>query len=176
MRTIIISPYDKSWVRAFEKIKKELDCVLQGLVISIEHVGSTSVPGLFAKPIIDIDIVIEIQDFDRVKTSLAGIDYFHIGDIGILGREAFKHENNQHLMEHHLYVCDKNSDELKRHIALRDFLRGNAKYRDMYSNIKNEMAEKFPHDIDSYILGKQPIILEIYEKCGLDISYKNVQD
>ena len=79
-------------------------------------------------------------------------------------------------MEHHLCVCDKNADELKRHIALRNFLRGNNEYRDKYSRIKQDMTVKYPHDIDSYILGKQPVILEIYEKCGLDISYKAVSN
>jgi GrpB-like predicted nucleotidyltransferase (UPF0157 family) len=110
--------------------------------------------------------------FDTVKTRLETTDYFHIGNLGIEGREAFKYENKSHLMEHHLYVCDKNSDELKRHITLRDFLRNDENYRIKYSEIKQEMANLFPHDIDGYINGKQPIILEIYEKCGLDITYK----
>ena len=158
-------------------------------VISVEHVGSTSVPGLYAKPIIDIDIVIRNENFEAVKEQLAEIGYFHIGDLGVEGREVFKYKerlidgndiplyqyhDKSHLMEHHLYVCDEGADELKRHITLRDFLRSNDEYCQKYNEIKIEMAKKYPHDIDSYILGKQPVILEIYEKCGLEISYKNV--
>ena len=172
MRTISVIPYNPNWANEFERIKNELLPTLSNSVISIEHVGSTSVPGLYAKPIIDIDIVIGVQSFDEVKTLLAKIGYFHIGDLGIDGREAFKHENKSHLMEHHLCVCRENADELKRHIALRNFLRTNEEYRDKYSQVKLEMAKKFPHDIDSYIMGKQPVILEIYEKCGLDTTYK----
>jgi GrpB-like predicted nucleotidyltransferase (UPF0157 family) len=71
-------------------------------------------------------------------------------------------------------VCDKDAEELKRHLALRDFLRKNEEYRDKYSQTKLEVAEKHPHDIDAYIDGKQPVILEIYEKCGLDISDKKL--
>lgn len=174
MRTITVVNYNPDWALEFEKIKNELEHHIKDFIISIEHVGSTSVPGLFAKPIIDIDIVIEGEMFDKVKDELAKIEYTHIGDLGIKGREAFKHENKQHLMSHNLYVCDKNALELKRHLSLRNFLRENEDYREKYSNIKIEMAKKFPHDIDNYIIGKEPVILEIYEKCGLDISYKNL--
>ncbi|MCL2603654.1 MAG: GrpB family protein [Defluviitaleaceae bacterium] len=168
-------PYDAAWPDEFKKIEDELVSALPDAVLAIEHVGSTSVPGLFAKPIIDIDIVIDMRDFDVVQKRLAGIGYTHVGDLGIFGRVAFKYEDKPHLMEHHLCVCDKNADELQRHIALRNFLRGNSEYRDKYSRIKQAMAAKYPHDIDNYILGKQPVILEIYEKCGLDASYKSNQ-
>ena len=188
MRTIIVAPYSSIWKNEFEQIKKELMSVVSDIVISVEHVGSTSVPGLHAKPIIDIDIVIDYKKFEKVKAQLVKIGYFHMGNLGIEGREAFKYkerlidgidspacqyQDKSHLMEHHLYVCDKNSDELKRHLVLRDFLRDNDEYCKKYADIKLEMANKYPHDIDRYILGKEPIILEIYEKCGLDTSYKN---
>jgi len=172
MRTIIVAPYDPNWANEFERIKSELLPMLADVTLSIEHVGSTSVPGLYAKPIIDIDIVIEKENFTEVVTQLAKIGYAHIGDLGITGREVFKYENKPHLMEHHLYICDKDADELKRHLSLRNFLHSNEAYRNKYSDIKIEMAKKFPHDIDSYILGKEPIVMEIYEKCGLDTSYK----
>ena len=187
MRTITVVPYNPKWENEFERIKDELMSIVSDIVISVEHVGSTSVPGLHAKPIIDIDIVIDCEKFVEVKGRLAKIGYFHIGNLGVEGREAFEYkerlidgiyspacqyQDKSHLMDHHLYVCDKNSDEVKRHLALRDFLRTDNEYRKKYADIKLEMANKYPHDIDSYILGKEPIILEIYEKCGLDTSYK----
>ncbi|MCL1873671.1 MAG: GrpB family protein [Clostridiales bacterium] len=171
MRNIVVVPYDISWIDGFEQIKNELEYALSGLFLAIEHIGSTSVPGLYAKPIIDIDIVVEKTVFAKVKERLDKLGYSHVGDLGIEGREAFKYEGKHHLMEHHLYVCDKDADELKRHIALRDFLRTNKEYRDKYSAIKIEMAQKYPNDIDNYLDGKQPVILEIYEKCGLDTTY-----
>jgi len=180
MRRITVAPYDPGWADEFERIKKELMQelmpALSGVVLAAEHVGSTSVPGLYAKPIIDIDIVIETGMFDRVKARLESAGYFHVGDLGIAGREAFKYENKPHLMEHHLYVCEKDAAELKRHLALRDFLRQNQEYREKYSRIKIEMAKKYPNDIDGYMDGKQPVILEIYEKCGLDVTYKKLLD
>jgi GrpB-like predicted nucleotidyltransferase (UPF0157 family) len=167
MRTIQVLPYDENWPLAFEEIKAELDSVLDESVIAVEHVGSTSVPGLWAKPIIDIDIVIKKGAFERVKTCLAQLAYTHVGDQGIPTREVFKYENKAHLMRHHLYVCEVDSPELKRNMALRDHLRIDAADRERYSQIKIEMAKRHPHDIDAYILGKEPVILMIYRKCGL---------
>ena len=122
MREITVVPYDPSWHEAFERICRELKSALHDSVLAIEHVGSTSVPGLYAKPIIDIDIVISTGMFETVKALLGSIGYMHAGDLGIEGREAFKYEGKPHLMVHHLYVCNEDSDELKRHLALRDFL------------------------------------------------------
>jgi len=169
---IIVRPYDENWPDEFEKIKRELTAALGNYALKIEHVGSTSVPDLYAKPIIDIDIVISYGMFDIASQKLANIGYHHKGDLGIAGREAFDYQDKPHFMEHHLYVCHEDADELKRHLALRDFLRGNREYRGKYSKIKIEMAQKYPHDIGNYIDGKQPVIMEIYEKCGLGTDYK----
>lgn len=167
MRTIVVLPYDPKWAEAFSAIHRELDAALTDLALTIEHVGSTSVPGLWAKPIIDVDIVIAPGQFERVNEALAATGYAHEGDRGIAGREAFKYEGKHHLMPHHLYVCEDGSAELLRHIALRDFLRTHKAERDAYSRVKLEMAQKHPHDIDLYIAGKEPVVLDIYRKCGL---------
>ncbi|AIY80467.1 GrpB family protein [Clostridium botulinum] len=164
---VIVEDYNPKWKESFESIKDELLAVLSGKIISIEHIGSTSVEGLSAKPIIDIDIVID-RNFDEVKKELETISYIHEGDLGIYGREAFKYSNKPHLMVHHLYVCGKDNKELYRHVTFRDYLRKHKEDKDRYSVIKKKMALKYPEDIDSYIKGKQQIILEIYKKCGLE--------
>jgi len=175
MRNIVVVPYDENWPQEFEKIKAEILPVVEDLILSIEHVGSTSVKGLYAKPIIDMNILIDDNGLlPAVTQRLAQLGYTHVGDLGIIGREAFKYADKPHLMAHHLYVCPKDSMEHKRQITFRDHLRLHPDDCEKYSNIKLEMAAKFPHDIDGYISGKQPVVLEIYEKCGLDISYKQV--
>lgn len=141
MKEIVVVPYNPDWVQAFKLIENELLQIIKDSIITIEHVGSTSVPDLYAKPIIDIDIVIDQMMFEVVKIQLKKIGYIHKGDLGIVGREAFGYENKEHLMKHHLYVCDVNSDELKRHLALRSFLLCNQDYREKYSIIKLEMAK-----------------------------------
>ena len=90
---VVVLPYEKQWQQEFQIIKNELSNVLGKLAVSIEHVGSTAVEGLSAKPIIDIDVVIEDYDkLDAVIDALGKIGYRHEGDLGILGREAFTYD------------------------------------------------------------------------------------
>lgn len=170
MRKIIIEDYNNEWIHWFQQIKDRLNKTLSASILAIEHVGSTSIPGLAAKPIIDIDIIIEQENFSIVKQKLSLLDYKHVGDLGIPGREAFKITNEkvkQALPTHHLYVCDKNNDELIRQIAFRDFLRNHPEYKIKYAEIKKEAAVKYPYDIDAYIEYKGKVIKEI-----LDLALK----
>ena len=167
-RHVVVVPYDEAWKKDFEDIRAELSEVLDGIVMSIEHVGSTSVPGLYAKPIIDIDVVIEsMDDFEGVKNQLAKIGYSYEGDKGIPGREAFDYEGKEHLRNHHLYVCSKDASELKRHMSFRDYLRTHPEAVEEYSRVKLEGAKLYPYDIDSYIEHKSPFIEKIYKEIGI---------
>ena len=167
-KKVIVLPYDSAWKTAFEDIRAELDAALGNLAIAIEHVGSTSVVGMSAKPIIDIDVVIsDYTVFDAVVQALAKIGYTHEGDLGIKDREAFKYTDKPHLQKHHLYVCPQNSAELHRHVTFRDFLRGNPDAVKTYSAVKETAAERYPDDIDGYINYKSPCIEELYKRCGL---------
>ena len=167
-RRVIVLPYDESWNQAFEDIKNEIENALGDLIVGIEHIGSTSVKGMSAKPCIDLDIIIkDYSVFDTVVDRLATIGYIHEGDLGIKDREAFKYSDKPHLMAHHLYVCPQYSDELHRHITFRDFLRSNPDAVAKYSKIKQNAAELYPNDIDKYIQYKSPCIEELYKHCGL---------
>lgn len=102
-RRVIVLPYDAAWQPAFEKIKGEIEEAIGDLIIGIEHVGSTSVQGMSAKPCIDIDVIIEDHSaFSAVVEGLKEIGYIHEGDLGIKDREAFKYADKPHLMMHHL--------------------------------------------------------------------------
>ena len=165
---VIVLPYDENWKNEFEKIRHELSEALGELALSIEHVGSTSVQGLSAKPIIDIDVVInDISLLNDVIASLQSIGYKHEGDLGIPGREAFKYDGKEHLMKHHLYVCAKDSMELKRHISFRDYLKSHPEAISEYSRTKEEGALLYPYDIDKYIEYKSPFIERIYKEIGI---------
>ena len=171
MRTpkVVVLPYDEEWIFDFEKIKNELEKALGDLIVGIEHVGSTAVKGLSAKPCIDIDIIIkDYSVFESVVNELNQIGYIHEGDLGIKDREAFKYSDKQHLQKHHLYVCPAYSEELRRHITFRDFLRKDPDAARRYSAVKEEAARLFPSDIDKYIEYKSPCIKELYAECGLE--------
>ena len=97
-KNVVVIPYHERWKTDFEEIKQELEFVLGDLAMAVEHVGSTSVPGLSAKPIIDIDVVIKDDTFfDAVVQKLSTIGYRHEGDLGIAGREAFDYDHKPHL-------------------------------------------------------------------------------
>ena len=112
-------------------------------------------------------IISDYSVFETVVCKLETIGYRHEGDLGIQDREAFAYENKPHLMNHHLYVCPKNSAELHRHLTFRDFLRSNPEAAAEYGRIKEEAARLYPYDIDGYIQYKSPCIAELYRKCGL---------
>lgn len=165
---VVVMPYDERWVQDFEVIATEIRDGLGELALAIEHVGSTSVPGLSAKPIIDIDVVIrDCTAFDAVVLALKEIGYHHEGDLGIPGREAFGYEGKDHLRKHHLYVCPQDSPELKRHMAFRDYLRGHPDAAQVYGRVKEEGALLHPYDIDGYIAYKSPFIESIYRELDL---------
>ena len=167
-RKVVVLPYDVIWQSAFDKIKGEIEVAIGDLILGIEHVGSTSVEGMFAKPCIDIDVIIkDYSVFAAVVDGLKTIGYIHEGDLGIKGREAFKYADKPHLMTHHLYVCPSDSDELCRHITFRDYLRGNPEAVKRYSQVKEKAAELFPNDIEGYIQYKSSCIEELYRECGL---------
>ena len=170
MRTakVIVVPYDHTWRAAFEAIRAELTNALGDLIVGIEHVGSTAVEGLSAKPCIDIDLVIEDRSMlDAVIAKLATIGYHHQGNLGIPDREAFDYRNKPHLHKHHLYVCPRDSVELHRHVTFRDFLRSHPDAVQQYSAAKEAAAQRFPDDIDQYIACKSPCIEALYRQCGL---------
>ncbi len=165
---MVVEPYDKAWAQSFISIRKEIGDALGNLALRIEHVGSTSVPGLSAKPIIDIDVVIaDYSVFDEVICKLEKIGYRYEGNLGIVGREAFKYDGKDHLQKHHLYVCPQDSAELKRHIAFRDYLRSHPEAIQEYSRIKEEGAALYPYDMEKYIEYKSPLIERIYQEIGI---------
>ena len=168
MKMVIVQPYNKEWKSDFEAIRSELDIALGDLAMRIEHVGSTSVEGLSAKPVIDIDVVIRDRSvLPKVVIALQKTGYNHEGNLGIPGREAFKYEGKEHLRKHHLYVCAQDSEELRRHIAFRDYLRSHPEAVAEYSRVKEEGARLYPLDIDKYIEHKSPFIEKIYKEIGL---------
>jgi len=163
-----VLPYDSAWKAAFEEIRKEIEQAAGDLIVDIEHVGSTSVEGMSAKPCIDLDVVIPDHTvFDAVADRLKAIGYFHEGDLGIKGREAFRYSGKPHLMTHHLYVCPRDSRELHRHVTFRNFLKSHPEAVKQYSTVKETAARLFPDDIDRYMAYKAPCIQALYAQCGL---------
>lgn len=173
---MLIQAYQTSWIEDFSKIRSVIDAALQPLKFSIEHIGSTAVPNLAAKPIIDIDIIHdENTAFEDIKTGLEKLGYFHNGNQGIPHRNVFKRSKmlvSHPILDeivHHLYVCLSGSEALQRHILLRDYLIANEKARVDYQNIKYAVAEEVNQDKKKYAALKEAktkdFIDSIIEKC-----------
>lgn len=164
---IIVTDYQPVWAKRFEVLSQRLSEVIGDHSISIEHVGSTSVIGLPAKPVIDIDVVVTREKKLRVISKLEAYGYKHRGDLGIEDREAFSNPEFSEI-DHHLYVCTEGSVALRNHLLLRDELRTNRKAMKEYGDIKKDLAFKYPNDIDSYISGKTEFIINILRNLGFN--------
>jgi GrpB-like predicted nucleotidyltransferase (UPF0157 family) len=163
--SLIIREYDPSWVQLFEQLRGFVLPVLNDLIVTIEHVGSTSVPGLAAKPIIDIDVV--VSTLSGVLTAiqrLSTIGYIHEGDLGTAGREAFIPPAD--VIWHHLYVSTMENTEYKRHILFRDYLRNHPKDAKQYGDLKLELAQRFQNDRLAYTNAKGDFVREILQREG----------
>ncbi|MBS4538861.1 GrpB family protein [Clostridium sp. D2Q-11] len=174
MRKIVVEPYNPKWKEEFDKAKSFYEKLLKDINVEIEHVGSTSVEGLWAKPILDIDIIVrDEEDSKETIKLLESIGYNHIGNLGVEGREALRYNPdnpNINWMEHHLYVCMNGSENLINHLLLREHLRKNKESVKLYGELKQELADKYPNDIDSYIDGKTKLITTILESEGMKLE------
>jgi GrpB-like predicted nucleotidyltransferase (UPF0157 family) len=170
MAVTLVQKYNSEWPKWFEEIKAFLGEKMSQACIRIEHVGSTSIPGMTAKPIIDLILVIEPKRFGEIKSLLEERGYYHKGDLDIKEREVFDLKDEavkKSVPNHHLYVCLEHSAELKKETAFREFLKRNKKYADKLSDLKWSLAEKFDNDKYPYMDGKAALCREITEKALL---------
>jgi GrpB-like predicted nucleotidyltransferase (UPF0157 family) len=164
LTTIQVVDYDSDWPRTFQQLRDQIWPSVCDVAIAVEHVGSTSVPGMAAKPIIDMDVVIAtVADFPLLKLRLGSLGYEHCGNLGVDEREAFLSPKNS--PSHHLYACAENNLALQNHIAVRDYLRTHPVEALEYSKLKKQLADRFPDERERYVESKTDFILSILEKC-----------
>ena len=176
---IVIEEYSSGWPLAFAQLQSVYRSHLGSYVAAVEHVGSTSVEGLPAKPVIDIDLIIEDSALLKpVITVLQELGYQHVGDMGITGREAFKRTSSHAPVDgssrtwppHHLYVCTAGNISLKNHLAFRNYLRSHMKKAKAYGELKKRLAKDYPDDIDAYVSGKTEFITGVLKEMGFDAA------
>lgn len=166
MKRVQVVEYDPEWPGIFEQIRSYVWPAVSETALTIEHVGSTAVPGLKAKPVIDACIVVASRaDLPACIERLASIGYVHRGNLGVPDREAFRRPD--HLPRHHLYLSPRDSLSLRNHLGFRDYLRSNPEAARAYGELKAALARRYPADIDSYIVGKTDFVLRILGKIGL---------
>ena len=165
-RKVQVVDYDPSWPDTFEALRREVWPAVRDVALSVEHVGSTAVPGLAAKPVIDMDVIVATRE--RVAEAIArlsALGYVHRGNLGIEEREAFS--SPQRLPAHHLYLCIQGSGPLVNHLALRDYLRRNPAAAAQYARLKKQLAAEFPDDVDRYGAAKTECIVAMLRSASV---------
>ena len=166
---VAISSYDAQWQRDFERISRQLWAVLHKIdVLAVEHVGSTSVPGLPAKPVIDIDIVVGREALSQAVDALSSVGYVYEGEKGVPGRHAFIAPDVD--PRRHVYVCIAGCLALRNHLAVRDTLRRDRELREDYARVKTALAEQDLENMDRYVAGKNAVLHKVLAAAGMSME------
>lgn len=157
---IRVVEYRDEWPEQFQTVAESLRRALAAVPIrSIEHVGSTAVPGLAAKPILDIDVIVLPEHVRAAIVALAALGYKHRGDLGVSGREALQAPDTD--PERHVYVCEDGTLHLRNHLAVRKVLRENPALRDRYAAAKLALSADSETDITRYLAGKSEVLQQV---------------
>ncbi|WP_077356393.1 GrpB family protein [Virgibacillus halodenitrificans] len=162
---IRLQAYNKNWVQLYKQETLELKSILKDEVVCFEHFGSTSVPGMKAKPVIDMMCLVKnITKIDAFNSTLEAIGYEAAGEWGISGRRLFRKGGENRT--HHLHVYQSDHPEIERHLIVRDYLRTHPKEATMYSRLKEKLAQEY-NDTRFYSKAKKPFIQELEERALL---------
>lgn len=157
---VTVVPYSTEWPAQFERARASLRAALGDLpIVGIEHVGSTSVPGLAAKPVIDVDIIVSRPQLRPAIDALRAAGYTHRGDLGVRDRESLAAPDAD--PQRNVYVCVENTLHLRNHLAVRKILRERPDLRDRYGAVKTQLASDPTMDIPKYLALKSPVLQEI---------------
>jgi GrpB-like predicted nucleotidyltransferase (UPF0157 family) len=154
---IVIVESDPMWPHEFERLRTRAAGAVGDVAVAIEHIGSTAVAHLAAKPVIDLVVVVEPEDLQTAVERLVAIGYTHRGNLGVEGREAFGVPEGER--DHHLYVSPSDSEELRAQLAFRDRLRANPELAAEYEALKRELAVRFRDDRMGYTDAKSDFVI-----------------
>lgn len=161
-----VVPHNPIWKLAFACKSKVITQALgNDLVVKIHHIGSTAIPRIHAKPI--IDLLIEVTDIDRVNarnSAMATLGYEAMGEFGLIGRRYFRKENPPGIRLYHVHIYQVNSSEIKRHLAFRDYMIAHPEAAQQYSDLKRRLAKEYPENIEGYMDGKDKFVKEMEKK------------
>jgi GrpB-like predicted nucleotidyltransferase (UPF0157 family)/ribosomal protein S18 acetylase RimI-like enzyme len=160
-RVIEVIPYNSDWLAMFRQEAEEIAAILGKELLAIHHIGSTAIPGTSAKPIIDIMPLVRcIETVDAFNPQMVQLGYKPKGENTIPGRRFFTKGGDIH-RSHHVHVYEPDNPEVARHLDFRDYLIAHPEIAQQYSRLKEDLARRFPYDIDKYTGGKASFVQEI---------------
>ncbi|HEY1080738.1 MAG TPA: GrpB family protein [Prosthecobacter sp.] len=158
---VSVVPPDLRWPEAFAREAAEIRAAAGCAVLDVHHIGSTAICGIYAKPVIDILLVVDRHtNLDARSAAMAALGYEVMGEFGIPGRRYFRKNSAEGLRTHQVHAFEAGSPHLFRHLAFRDYMNAHAEAAQAYSRLKQNLAAAFPHDIEAYMDGKDPFIQE----------------
>lgn len=156
-----VVPPDPAWRLQFEAEAARINAALAGLPATIHHIGSTSIPGIWAKPILDILLEVErVDDLDARSARLVDLGFEAKGEFGLPGRRYFRKDSAEGVRTHQIHAFARGSRDIERHLAFRDYMIAHPPAAQSYSALKRRLAETHPGDIDAYMDGKDAFIKE----------------
>jgi GrpB-like predicted nucleotidyltransferase (UPF0157 family) len=167
MRKVEVVPHDPQWRDAFEAEAKHVVAALGENVVAIHHIGSTAIPNIYAKPV--IDLLVEVRDITEVdgqSSAMESLGYEVMGEYGIPGRRYFRKDNQEGIRTHHIHAFEAGSAEVERHLAFRDYMIAHHGDAQRYSELKKKLAEEHPQSIDGYMDGKDSFIKEMNRRAA----------
>jgi GrpB-like predicted nucleotidyltransferase (UPF0157 family) len=174
-REVKVVPYDSDWPRLYQLEVVRLREALGNEIVSVSHIGSTAIPGMSAKPIIDVLLeVMTISKLDDYNEVMMELGYTPKGEFGIPGRRYFSRNDSNNIRTHHVHAFQTGNMGLIRHLAFRDYMIAHPEDADKYAQLKIELAEAFQWDIDGYCDGKDSYVSEMEEKALL--WYRSLKD
>ena len=167
---IVVKKYSQNYPKMYEEEKVKIESILKDNLVSIYHIGSTSVPNLKSKPIIDIMVSVNsLEMVDENKDEFIKIGYEYLGEFGIKGRRYLRKGGDERT--HQIHIFSK-SDEynLKRHLAVKNYLIKHPEVAKVYGDLKESLAKKYPFDIEAYCDGKERFMKELEKKALEEFS------
>jgi GrpB-like predicted nucleotidyltransferase (UPF0157 family) len=166
-RNVEVVPHDPNWHSAFVHESRLVAGALGDAVVAIHHIGSTAIHPIYAKPIIDLLVEVDvIAKVDPHDSAMQAIGYEVMGEFGMPGRRYFRKDNPAGIRTHHIHVFAANSAQVVCHLTFRDYLRVHPEAAQQYSELKQHLAKLYPNDIDAYIDGKDELIKTIDKKAA----------
>lgn len=162
MRQVEVVPHDPRWRDAFEAEARQVAAALGETVVAIHHIGSTSIPDIYAKPV--VDLLVEVRDVNEVDgrgSALESLGYEVLGEYGIPGRRYFRKDNPAGIRTHNIHAFEAGSAEVERHLAFRDYMLAHPADAQRYSELKRSLAEEHPQSFEDYMDGKDGFIKEM---------------
>jgi GrpB-like predicted nucleotidyltransferase (UPF0157 family) len=159
---VIVVPHDPAWFKKFSNEAIKLRQALGMTVVDIHHIGSTSIAGIYAKPVIDMLVEVKaIEDADTRCDVIDDLGYEALGEFGIAGRRYYRKNNPFGGREFNVHLFEAGSAHIERHIAFRDFMRAHGHFAVAYSDLKRHLARAHPNSIDDYMDGKDAFVKDV---------------